>query len=115
MTIEFRRAPGVTAFYKCYSWVELAVSFIQAARASTSISHLRNYSRDVAGLYSFIRGTMTESEQIRAIDIIFAGKSGSIMPSQIGYLDAKRREKLSKKKRRDDLKNSMVEKMLLLS
>jgi hypothetical protein len=111
MTIEFRRTTGVQDFGTCQSWVEVAVSFVQAARASDDFAVLEGFAPDVKGLHDFITLLSGQTtEQIEAIDSIFDGKSGSIVPTPVGHLSSAKRERFEKKKEKDDKKNFMVEK-----
>jgi hypothetical protein len=55
-TIEFRRGPGAEDDKGCISWVELAVSFVQAAIKSGTAVGLEMYEKNIEGLLRFIRG-----------------------------------------------------------
>jgi hypothetical protein len=55
-TIEFRRGPGTEDEKGCISWVDLAVSFIQAAIEYGTVVGLEMYEKSVEDLLRFIRG-----------------------------------------------------------
>ncbi|KAH0562179.1 hypothetical protein GP486_003123 [Trichoglossum hirsutum] len=114
-TVEFRRGPGVTAAKDCLSWMELAVYFVQAACRLDSPSALGDYPATVEGLWSFIsKGLESETDKPLQIGLIFAGKSGSAVPSPVGPLSAEKQQKLAQKMNRDDKKQVTAQKFLRL-
>jgi hypothetical protein len=54
-TIEFSRSPGAEDDKGCISWVELAVSLLQAAIKSGTAVGLEMYEKNIEELLRFIR------------------------------------------------------------
>jgi Putative amidoligase enzyme len=112
-TIEIRRGHGVEDHALCVSWVELAVSFVQAAIKSGSLGGLQLYAenKSVEDLLRFIQSaTVPGLKRPQALQTIFSGKSGAILPKQVGNLNAEERAELQKKMAQDGKKNLMLKK-----
>ena len=54
-TIEFRRASASLSSNDTFMWVELAMSFIQAAMAQLSSQQMQKYPKTTSGLMYFIQ------------------------------------------------------------
>jgi len=112
-TIEFRRGPGVDDEEGCTAWVELAVSFVQAAIKHGTIAALETYEKSVEGLSRFIRNaTVPQLNNPQDMHQIFSGKTGAMMPKQVGILGAEELARLHKKMAEDGKKNLMLKKYL---
>jgi hypothetical protein len=110
-TIEFRRGPGAEDSEGCISWVELAVSFVQAAIKFGTVAGVEMYEKSVEDLLRFIRGaTVPQLNRPQAMQQIFSGKAGAIMPKQVGILSAEQLAELHKKMEQDGKKNLMLKK-----
>ena len=83
-TIEYRQGPGVIDSTACLAWVELAVSFVQAAiTQSQSVESLQSYARTVEGLKTFIDSAFVPGlNQPELLTSIFENKSGYLAPRQ---------------------------------
>lgn len=76
---EFRCAPGVLSGEHCLVWVEVAVSFVQAAAQYGSEDNLNNFASDVAGLLKFIRGASVEGmNKPELLSVVFDGCKGKV-------------------------------------
>jgi len=113
MTVEFRSPPGVTNAEASKSWIELTVSFVEAARHVHSLAHMQSFPPTVSGLLAFINEGITPGfDKPSKMLALFAGKSGATTPLPIASLSAPRLGKLAEKKVQDDKKNVMVKKIL---
>jgi len=112
-TIEFRRGPGAEDDKGCISWVELAVSFVQAAIKSGTAVGLEMYEKNIEDLLRFIRGaTVPQLNRPQAMQQIFSGKTGAMMPRQVGILSAEQLAELHRKIAQDGKKNLMLKKYM---
>jgi hypothetical protein len=112
-TIEFRRGPGAEDDKGCISWVELAVSFLQAAIKSGTAVGLEMYEKNIEDLLRFIRGaTVPQLNRPQAMQQIFSGKTGAMMPKQVGILSAEQLAELHRKIAQDGKKNLMLKKYM---
>ena len=69
---EFRRAPGVTKAEHCLIWVELAVSFVQAAVTIDIQQAAAQYKPTVQGLKDFMtKTTVPNMNEKKYLDIVF--------------------------------------------
>jgi Putative amidoligase enzyme len=76
-TIQFRKAPSCTAPEEVLSWVEFAISFINAAIWCQSTAILLATQPTVAGLWNFIKSSkQTGVSQLERLELIFNGVSG---------------------------------------
>ncbi|MCJ1387899.1 hypothetical protein MMC18_000742 [Xylographa bjoerkii] len=81
-TIEFRQGPGVIDSSGCLAWVELVVSFVQAATQRGSVKSLQGYARTVEGLKTFIDAASVPGlNQPKLLTSIFENKSGYLEPT----------------------------------
>lgn len=112
-TIEFRRSPGAEDDEGCISWVELAVSFVQAAiKYGTTVS-LEIYKKDIEDLLRFIRGArVPQLNRPQAMQQLFSGKTGAMMPTQVGILSAEQLAELHRKIAQDGKKNLILKKYI---
>lgn len=110
-TIEFRRGPGAEDDKSCFAWVELAVSFVQAAIKLGSITGLEMYEKKVEDLLRFIRAaTVPRLNRPEAMRQIFSGKAGTMLPKKVGTLSTGQLAVLQRKKSQDGKKNLMLKK-----
>ena len=80
-TIECRLGPGIDDFRGCLAWVELIVSFVQAASRGILVQELVQYDATVEGLRDFIENAfVSELNQPQLFAMIFEGKSGAKRP-----------------------------------
>ena len=81
-TIEFRQGPGVIDAAGCLAWVELVVSFVQAAVQHGSVESLQKYDGTVEGLKTFIETAFIPGlNQPELMASLFENKSGSLEPA----------------------------------
>ncbi|KAH9992557.1 hypothetical protein F4779DRAFT_609148 [Xylariaceae sp. FL0662B] len=112
-TIEFRRPPGVNNPDVCLAWMELTISFVQAARRHSIGGMLSKYSPDIAGLRRFVNGGLIMGiSNSHLFDSIFQGKSGALQPQQVQIIN---KNMLMKKRKEDKRKNVMMKKLGQLS
>jgi Putative amidoligase enzyme len=118
-TIEFRRGAASTTVTDVFMWVELAMSFIQAAIRIGVPENLQKIPRTVGGLQWFIKkadlgDSVTGMFESRHLDRLFAGKGpdATLSPKPLGELSPEKKKKLLKKKEEDKRKNVIQSKML---
>jgi hypothetical protein len=69
------------------------------------------YEKSVEDLLRFIRGaTVPQLNRPQAMQQIFSGKAGAIMPKQVGILSTEQLAELHKKMEQDGKKNLMLKK-----
>lgn len=87
ISTEFRCAPGVLSGEHCLVWVEVAVSFVQAAAQYGTEDTLDKCASDVAGLLKFIRGApVKDMNKPELMSVVFDGCEGKPPPT-IGEID----------------------------
>jgi hypothetical protein len=82
-TIEFRRAPWVTRADECLAWVDFVVAFIHASiftKANLGGYMLREYTRDVSGLFQYITSVPLPGCNRESLERLFEGRHGSVIP-----------------------------------
>ena len=78
---EFRCAPGVVSGEHCLVWVEVAVSFVQAAAQYGTEDMLNKSDGDVAGLLKFIRqASVQDMNKPELLGVVFDGCEGTRVP-----------------------------------
>lgn len=114
-TIEFRRGGPSTRLEHTFTWIEIAVEFIQA---SMQVSNSLDIPANVKGLASFLRAANLSngpgefsSEYVQALLGAF-DPYRSIQPKPVGILSTPKREKLARKKEEDRGRNLMLSKAI---
>lgn len=118
-TIEFRRGAASTSVDHVFIYIEVAMSFIDAAIRLGDPERLERVPATVGGLKWFIRAANLPDNvpglyKLRYLNRFFSGKSDSAFrePKPLGKLSAARLLKLKKKKEEDKKKNLAMVKML---
>jgi Putative amidoligase enzyme len=118
-TVEFRRGAASTSVTDVFMWIELAMSFTQAALRIGLPQNLRKVPRTIGGLRWFIEKAgllkaVSGMNDPRYLDRLFAGKhsDATISPRPLGELSTEKKKKLMKKKEEDKNKNVMQSKMV---
>lgn len=118
-TIEFRRDAASTSVDHVFIYIEVAMSFIDAAIRLGDPERLERVPATVGGLKWFIRAANLPDNvpglyKLRYLNRFFSGKSDSAFrePKPLGKLSAARLLKLKKKKEEDKKKNLAMVKML---
>lgn len=82
---EFRCAPGVLSGEHCLVWVEVAVSFVQAAAqyGTEKTFKAKEFSdKDVASLLKFIsKASVKDMNKLELLSVVFDGCEGTKEPS----------------------------------
>ncbi|PYI09012.1 hypothetical protein BO78DRAFT_459563 [Aspergillus sclerotiicarbonarius CBS 121057] len=118
-TIEFRRGAASTSAQNVFVYIEVAMSFIEAAIQLGSPESLNKVPATVGGLKWFLQ-TAHLPDQLpglydsRYLELFFAGKADSVFrePKPLGKLSAHKLNKLARKKEEDKRKNIAMVKML---
>ena len=115
-TIEFRRGAVSTKLDGVFVWVELAMSFIQAAVKVGSSEYLRQSPNTVQGLRSFLNQGLILKDGMndhRYLDLLFKDKDPKafLEPKAIGTLSPEKAAKLKKKTEEDATVNLMLSKL----
>lgn len=78
---EFRGAPGVLSGEHCLVWVEVAVSFVQAAAQYGTEDTLNECGSNVAGLRKFIsKASVNDMNKPELLDVFFGDYEGTRVP-----------------------------------
>ncbi|PWY94336.1 hypothetical protein BO94DRAFT_563775 [Aspergillus sclerotioniger CBS 115572] len=118
-TIEFRRGPASTSAQNVFVYIEVAMSFIEAAIQLGGPESLCKVPATVGGLRWFLQ-TANLPDQMpglydsRYLEVFFASKADSVFrePMPLGTLSAHKLNKLARKKEEDKRKNIAMIKML---
>jgi len=113
-TIEFRRGAASLTVDDVFMWVEIAMSFIQAALKMRSANDLQAHASTIGGLRDFIQnvefinapGTWDSTYLSR----LFNGKSSgdSLQPTPVGQLSPQKEQKLRRKIEADSRSQPML-------
>lgn len=115
-TIEFRRGAVSTTVDDVFVWVELAMSFVQAAIKVESPDYLRKRPNTVQGLRDFLNQGLILKDGMndnRYLDLLFKDKDpkASLEPKAVGKLSPEKAAKLKKKTEEDAKINLMLSKL----
>lgn len=117
-TIEFRRGAACTSAQQAFVYIEIAMSFIEAAVQLGSPENLETAPGTVGGLKQFISAARLSNNvpglyDSRYLSLFFGNKTDGTFrePKPLGKLSAYQLNKLNKKKE-DDKKNVAMVKML---
>ncbi|KAF7591582.1 hypothetical protein BBP40_001330 [Aspergillus hancockii] len=118
-TIEFRRGAASTSAQGVFVYIEVAMSFVEAAIRLGEPGKLEKIPGTVGGLKWFINAANLPDKvpglyDSRYLDLFFSGRSDTALrePRPLGNLTADRLSKLKKKKEEDMRKNVAMAKML---
>lgn len=116
-TVEFRRGAASTSANDVFSWVELAVSFVNAALKLRTASDLRNFAGNIGGLTAFIEVGVVEGPGLndkRYFQRLLAKRgldktpNSRLDPIPVGELSPTKLKKLKEKINLDRLANPML-------
>ncbi|KAL7924402.1 putative amidoligase enzyme domain-containing protein [Trichoderma austrokoningii] len=117
-TIEFRRGASCKSAQEVFVWIEIAMSFVEAAVQHGTPQELAEMTNNVGGLKKFIRKTKFEKgpglyEQ-SFLDLFFGevDKMAFREPRPLGTLSDSELKRLKKKKDDDEKKNIAAAKMM---
>lgn len=116
-TVEFRRGAASLTVDDVFMWVEIAMSFIQAALKMRSANDLQTHVANIGGLRDFIQN----AEFINApgtwdstyLSLLFNGKGSgdSLQPTLVGQLSPEKEQKLRRKIEADSRSQPMLVKL----
>ncbi|KAA8644932.1 uncharacterized protein ATNIH1004_009143 [Aspergillus tanneri] len=114
-TIEFRRGSASLSANDAFTWVELAMSFIQAAMIQPSSQQLLRYPRTIGGLKDFIQYAHLPQQEgaynSAYLQRLFTGShpNAKLNPIPVGHLSEQKRAKLQRKMDADTASNPMLD------
>lgn len=118
-TIEFRRGAASTSVQDVFIYIEIAMSFLEAAVRLGDVESLKSVPATVGGLQWFIQAAKLPDGipglfDSRYLKLFFAGKSQSAFrePRPLGILSPYKLNKLNRKKEEDKRKNVAMTKIL---
>lgn len=116
-TVEFRRGAASTSVNDVFSWVELAVSFVNASLKLQTAAGLRQYASTVGGLTQFIELGVVEGpglnnkryfERLLVKRGLDKSPNARLEPVPVGELTPDKLKKLKEKIRLDQQMNPML-------
>ena len=116
-TIEFRRGAASLTVDDVFVWVEIAMSFIQAALKIRSANDLQTHAATVGGLRNFIQNAAFVNApgtwDPTYLSLLFNGKSSgdSLQPTPVGQLSPQKEQKLRRKIEADSRSQPMLVKL----
>jgi hypothetical protein len=118
-TIEFRRGAACTSAQQVFVYIEIAMSFVEAAIQLGTPEYLESLPSAVGGLKQFISAASLPDNvpglyDSRYLSLFFGNKNDSTFrePKPLGKLSAYQLSKLNQKKEDDKKKNVAMVKML---
>ncbi|OOF90623.1 hypothetical protein ASPCADRAFT_135076 [Aspergillus carbonarius ITEM 5010] len=114
-TIEFRRGSASLSPNDTFMWVELAMSFIQAAMVQLSSEQMQKYPKTTGGLMDFIQHAhLPQGEGIHNpayLQRLFGNNptNARLDPTPVGHLSGPKLAKLQRKMDADAASNPMID------
>ncbi|KAE8136589.1 hypothetical protein BDV38DRAFT_293768 [Aspergillus pseudotamarii] len=114
-TIEFRRGSASLSSDDAFMWVELTLSFMQAAMTHPSLQHLRRYPGTIGGLKDFIQHARLPQQKgahnPAHLQRLFHNKdlNSRLDPTCVGHLSDEKQAKLQRKINSDAASNPMLD------